>query len=417
MAIRSGNRMANMLGGDYSDYDPYQQPTDDQAVSQVNNPAPPQPAATPTQPATQPQQTSAFDPLQQVGHNGSINGLNREQYRDLWGSSGAKNMQDLQNFLNTHGGKLINGKNGTVLTPFGEQIDMLANAGANDSTTHALWMGAGGVAGGQSPASIAKQQAAAGQNPNTLGTGGGGGGISGGGYTNSGQPTPLTPAAPTAADLARQAQEKALMDQLMSRAGQSLNLDGSDPIIKNQVDAYRAEQERARKDYLNNAAEQRSPYSTGAQDLESRMTAEALGQNVGSFQGTLIGNELTARRNEIQNALTQMGGILSDADKLALQKELGYLDASLQNQGQQFQNSQYYAGLNESDKQFFAQLAQQKALAGDDNAYKYAALNADTGYKYASLGQNQNQFLDDLGFRTGQQGFYEDAINRGLIGG
>lgn len=390
--------MAGMLDGDYSSYtqqpggDPTPEaPNQDTAIPRMPDPAPPQQHGTTTT-----QQAPQFDPSQQVGHNGTINGLNREQYRDLWMGSGAKSMQDLQNFVAQHGGVIVSG-NGTVMTPFGEQIDMLIGAHTNGNGA-AGW---GGIGDGGGNANASAAAPAVSTAPASGGASGGGVG-GGSNYSNNGQPTPLTPAAPSAADLARQAQEKALMDQLMARAGQSLNLNGSDPIIKNQVDAYRAEQERARRDYLNNAAEQRSPYSTGAQDLESRMTAEALGQNVGSFQSTLIGNELTARRNEIQNALTQMGGLLSDADKLALQKELGYLDASLTNQGQQFQNSQYYAGLNESDKQFFAQLAQQKALAGDDNAYKYAALNADTGYKYASLGQNQQQFLDDLGLRQQQ---------------
>lgn len=89
-----------------------------------------------------------FDPGQQVGHDGSINGMNREAYRDAWMSSGAKSMDDLQKFVAAHGGTVVSG-NGTVMTPFGEQLDMLANArgSANgQGTASASWGGVGGGA-------------------------------------------------------------------------------------------------------------------------------------------------------------------------------------------------------------------------------------------------------------------------------
>src|SRR4051812_12093448 len=41
----------------------------------------------------------AFDPYQQVGHNGSINGMNREQWRDAWQSSGISNIADMKNWM------------------------------------------------------------------------------------------------------------------------------------------------------------------------------------------------------------------------------------------------------------------------------------------------------------------------------
>ena len=95
----------------------------------------------------------AFDPLQQVGHNGSINGLSREQYRDRWQGSGARSIGDLQNFIGQYGGRLDSG-NGTVTTPFGEQIDMLQGARTNGNGS-AAWGGVGSGSGNDAPAPVA----------------------------------------------------------------------------------------------------------------------------------------------------------------------------------------------------------------------------------------------------------------------
>jgi hypothetical protein len=110
-------------------------------------PAPPPAPVTP--PLVTPMEPT-FDPHAQVGHNGTINGMNREQYRDAWMGSGAKSMDDLNKFLTAHGGTLT-GANGTVQTPFGEQLDMLFNAkgsAAGNGPAGASWGGVGGPSGG-----------------------------------------------------------------------------------------------------------------------------------------------------------------------------------------------------------------------------------------------------------------------------
>src|SRR5690348_4465307 len=112
MAIRSGSRINSLMYGD----DPYSSdntvPTQDGPTYSVEDPAPAQRADDPAPAPTQPAQPT-FDPNQQVGHNGTTSsGLTREQYRDLWQSSGAKSMQDLQNFVNQYGGSIVSG-NGT----------------------------------------------------------------------------------------------------------------------------------------------------------------------------------------------------------------------------------------------------------------------------------------------------------------
>ena len=62
-----------------------------------------------------------------VGHDGTYRGMTREQYRDAWMSSGAHTLQDLQNFVQQHGGQVVS-DSGNVMTPYGEQINMLIGA-------------------------------------------------------------------------------------------------------------------------------------------------------------------------------------------------------------------------------------------------------------------------------------------------
>jgi hypothetical protein len=111
---------------------------------------------------------------------------------------------------------------------------------------------------------------------------------------------------------------------LMGRAQQSLNIDPNDPIIKGQTAAYNANEERARRDYISDAAESGGPLVN--LQGEKRIAAERLGQKTGAFQAELIGRELTARRAEIQAALQQMGDMLTEEQRLSLQRELGLLD-------------------------------------------------------------------------------------------
>lgn len=62
-----------------------------------------------------------------VGHDGTYNGMTREQYRDAWMSSGVNSVQGAKDWLAKNGGTWIS-DNGTVETPFGEVLDMGGNA-------------------------------------------------------------------------------------------------------------------------------------------------------------------------------------------------------------------------------------------------------------------------------------------------
>lgn len=150
----------------------------------------------------------------------------------------------------------------------------------------------------------------------------------------------------------------------------------TDPIIRGQVDAFGAQTERARRNYLSDVAEQRGPYANI--QGERRMSAEKAGQAVGGFQAQLLGRELTARRDEIAQALAQMGGMLSGDQTRALQGELAAIDSQLRRDlgfaGIAAQRDLGFAGLDVSRRgqdmgmdQFLRQLALNEWIAGDQS--------------------------------------------------
>jgi hypothetical protein len=118
---------------------------------------------------------------------------------------------------------------------------------------------------------------------------------------------------------------------LLARAKQGTTIDRNDSNIRQQVDPYAAAQERARRNYLADAAEQLGP--TANLRGESRVAMERAGQATGAFEGQLIGRELENRRSEIQHALDSLGNRLTEDQRIALQKELGYLSDATQRYG------------------------------------------------------------------------------------
>lgn len=69
-----------------------------------------------------------------------------------------------------------------------------------------------------------------------------------------------------------------------------------DPVVCAQVDAYRAEQERARRNHLSDLAEQAIGNPVNL-DGEKRLVAERMGHAVGMFAADVIAKEVEARRS------------------------------------------------------------------------------------------------------------------------
>lgn len=167
--------------------------------------------------------------------------------------------------------------------------------------------------------------------------------------------------------------DSSLFDQLMGRARQGLNVSASDPVIKNQVDSFRNSQTRGVKDYLSQAAEHGGQNAN--MDAASRSAYEKAGSATSGMQAQLMQNELNSRRAEIQQALTEAGSLLSQQDQLALQRELGLINA--QQSGTQIGNA--------------FNLGQQQINSGND------------------------QFMANFGLNSTNQASYWDAIRRGLL--
>jgi hypothetical protein len=140
-----------------------------------------------------------------------------------------------------------------------------------------------------------------------------------------------------AQEAARGVQRDQLYGQLQVRANQATQINANDPIIKGQVDVYRAEQDRAQRNYLSDTAEGAGPFENLRG--EQRMAAERTGQAVGGFQAELLGRELGARRAEIADALNSMRGILTGDQQANLSRELSTLDKQMQGLGLSGQNA------------------------------------------------------------------------------
>lgn len=255
--------------------------------------------------------------------------------------------------------------------------------------------------------------------------------------------TPVAPTVPqinvtVPATLPFQQRGDELYQKLMGRADQSLQVNPEDPIIANQVNAFKGQEQSGVRNYLNQLAEAQGPI--GNLNQERRAANQAATQATGTMQASLIQNELVARRSEIAQALQQMGSLLTAEQQMRLQQELSHLDLALRQNQMGLQNSQFYAGLgqqgqiasiqaalqqagmNNQQGQYYAGLGQQGQIASLDALLRQAAMNNQNNQYYAGLnlqgqgmGMSYDQFLRQLGLNAQQQSWYQDAVNKGLV--
>lgn len=155
---------------------------------------------------------------------------------------------------------------------------------------------------------------------------------SGNSWSNAPLPSQMgTPWMPTAAAQSPYLQQ--FYNQLLGRSQQSLNVNANDPVIKGQVDQFRNAQTRGQRSNLAAVAEAAGPNSNLT--AETRHAGEAVGQNTAGFQAGLMQQEVTARRQEIAQALQLQGQHLSLQEQSRLREEDQALQArSLQLGGQ-----------------------------------------------------------------------------------
>ncbi|HEX6274239.1 MAG TPA: hypothetical protein VFZ53_14460 [Polyangiaceae bacterium] len=201
----------------------------------------------------------------------------------------------------------------------------------------------------------------------TPGSGGAGAAPPTTGYYPTGEPgtTPInqqnqnaqtysqTPGAAPSNNTTNQGTQDVVRNTYLQSIQKGTAVDTNDPNFRQQADAYAAGQERARRNALDSAAQAGSAaggYTTGGDDVERRMIDEAMGRNVGQFEAELVGRELQSRREEIQNALTSLRGMISGDQAMALERELAALDAAIKRESLAQTGSLGQQDLNLRDK-------------------------------------------------------------------
>lgn len=140
---------------------------------------------------------------------------------------------------------------------------------------------------------------------------------------------------------------------LMQRAGQGLNVNRDDPTLRAQIDPGVAQLERAKRNYLGDVAEKAGPYGNIAG--ETRMANERFGQQAGLLESEVLGREVSARRDEIAQALQLWGATMSTEQQMALQRELAMLNDRARS-----------ADRNQSNDQFLRELALREFTVNND---------------------------------------------------
>jgi hypothetical protein len=165
----------------------------------------------------------------------------------------------------------------------------------------------------------------------------------------------------------------------MQRAGQSLDVNRNDPAIRGQADAFSANLERSRRGHLNDLAEAGGP--TANLLGEQRLTAEKAGQASGQFEAQLMAREVSARRDEIAQALQLGGAQLSDQQRMELQRELAILDNQLRSRGLDIQAQGQAQGFGlqqqqmaQQNDQFMRELGLREWDLGDQSDLRWASL-------------------------------------------
>lgn len=150
--------------------------------------------------------------------------------------------------------------------------------------------------------------------------------------------------------------DQALYDQIQAMIGSANQpVDPNDPIIKANTDAFRNEATRGARQGQAALAEQNAyrGITTGARDAGTAGLYENAGRSTADYQGQQLTNERTARRNQLQQALSISLGQNNADQTRELQAEIAAIDAQLRQQGVTNQNNQFYdsLGLSAAEQQ------------------------------------------------------------------
>jgi len=156
-----------------------------------------------------------------------------------------------------------------------------------------------------------------------------------------------------------------LYQELIARSTER-PIDRNDPIIRAQADAFSAQQDRSRRNYLSDTAEREGPYAN--LQGERRMAAERAGQASGAFEAQLMSRELMAEREKVAQALSGRLGMLSGDQQAALTERLAALDAEIRREGFALQGQ----GMFNQNDQFMRDLALRESNQNNYWDYNWA---------------------------------------------
>lgn len=204
-----------------------------------------------------------------------------------------------------------------------------------------------------------------------------------------------TPGANPVPYTTNQGTQDVVRNSYLAQATQGTQVNPNDPALKQQTDAYNAGVERKVRDYVADQAESLGPDATGALRGQTRMANEQAGQAEGGFSAQVVGQELQNRRTEIQNALSQLSGLMTQDQQAALQQKLADLDAQIKT-----------LGINTDAGTAAAQLALQGKLG-----------TAGIGVDLLKLSQGDQQFSDNMAYNIANlEANYNNLGLRTLLG-
>lgn len=374
----------------------------------------------------QPQQTG------QVGHDGSFNGQNREQWRDAWMSSGEHSVDSMKAWMAQNGGTLQS-DNGTFMTPFGESMDLGFNArgaAAGNGKIKPIWGGGGG--GGDAQATTM------GPGAGGLGGLGGGGGYGGGGGAGGGsggwdgtkftstdiaRPDAYTPQAFQAQQAGQGANVSA--GQIQGPDALAARQLGDPSALKNltndelkQTDAYKFRLSQGLGAMQNAAASKGTLFGgatlKGLNDYAGQSASqeyEAANQRAQQVaQGNITNQANTVGQNNQANA--QAYGLTNQYQQGAqIANQGANLQAGMFNSGQQQQNNQFNAGQGNQAGMFNAGRTDQANQQNFQN--RFAVEQANEGNRMAAWQGNTNAQLGQ-GNLANQQASTANQFSLGL---
>lgn len=202
-------------------------------------------------------------------------------------------------------------------------------------------------------------------------------------------PAPQPQAAPQVSPI-----QQAFQGSLLNTLNQSQQQPSiTDPALAAQSETFRASQQRSAERQRSQLAERMASQgfanggAGGALDAGIGQINAQRGLNEANFDAGLVGNEVSARRNELMQAMQLAASIGNQDAARALQKELSMLDVGLRGRGLDIQES-----LGGQDIGLRKEAIQQQGSLG----------RGDLALRLLLGQQGNQQFYDQLGLGAGQ---------------